>query len=66
MKSKAEKKDTGDGHVSDPLDLEIAEEINQISHDIKNILSKIDTLYPIVKDQPASEDKNKPEQNPGK
>ena len=39
--------------MSDPLDLEIANEIDKISKDIKSILEKVETVYP--KDPKQSE-----------
>ena len=32
--------------MSDPLDLEIANEIERISQDIKSILEKVETVFP--------------------
>ena len=32
--------------MSEPLDLEIAKEIDKISKDIKTILDKVETVYP--------------------
>jgi hypothetical protein len=55
----------GWGDMKDPLDLEIADEIEKISMDIKNVLKKIETLYPRDKDHPETEEKNSIQGNPG-
>jgi hypothetical protein len=53
------------GEMKDPLDMEIAGEIDKISLDIKTILKKIETFYPKEKDPLPPEEKNSSNEKPG-
>ena len=50
--------------MKDPLDMEIAGEIDKISLDIKNILKKIETFFPKDKDPQAEEEKKTSKEKP--
>jgi hypothetical protein len=50
--------------MKDPLDMEIAGEIDKISLEIKNILKKIETFYPEHKAQPTEEEKTSSKEKP--
>ena len=50
--------------MTDPLDMEIADEIDKISKDIKSILDKIETVYPKKPKTETGDGENVPEGKP--